>query len=498
MLPARLIRVPPDNTVNIQLCHTRDLSKDITDNLKYVTLSHCWGKGQMSLITTQDNLNQHLARIPFSRLSKTFQHAVIITQRLGFGYLWIDSLCIIQGDEADWTKQSFWMGHTYSNSTLNIIASAAADGSVGCFFDRDTAKLHGYKVKARAAQDSTDLSPWNCMSTDLGYSETAESATAKRAWCFQESFLAPRNLHFAESQLFWECRQFSACEAFPLGMDRRLTTASQVLGNWGTKYTPNYFCQWFDLVGEYSARSLTYSKDKLIAVAGVAELFAFKFGLKRRGPRGRGQWYLAGMWQKYLEYQLVWLVPEGRVRPRNRELKSPSWSWASNDGNVFLAGNEIHIPDAELSIVSAETMLCSDNEYGDVRGGTLKIQCRGLIAVEVTAKSELRIRRHGGHTISKSFVYPDTEPHGFNEDYTFIFALPCWTLWDGSRWGLLLKSPGGLAGLGIFSRVGVYKLDSEDLSAAEIEGAASLLAASTSTVPAGGEPGVLGCIITII
>jgi hypothetical protein len=95
-LPARLVSVPKNNTSNMQLY----LNKNMSSDLEYLTLSHCWGK-EMPLKTASHNLSDMLTRIPFPRLSKTFQHAVIITQRLRFEYLWIDSLCILQGNKAD-------------------------------------------------------------------------------------------------------------------------------------------------------------------------------------------------------------------------------------------------------------------------------------------------------------------------------------------------------------------------------------------------------------
>lgn len=40
------------------------------------------------------------------QLVQSFKDALRITRCLGYKYLWIDSLCIIQDDEADWRKES--------------------------------------------------------------------------------------------------------------------------------------------------------------------------------------------------------------------------------------------------------------------------------------------------------------------------------------------------------------------------------------------------------
>lgn len=37
---------------------------------------------------------------------KTFLDAILISKYLGFQYLWVDSLCIIQDSAEDWGKES--------------------------------------------------------------------------------------------------------------------------------------------------------------------------------------------------------------------------------------------------------------------------------------------------------------------------------------------------------------------------------------------------------
>jgi len=64
-------------------------------NSQYVILSHCWG-GKSTVTTTTTTEMENRVRIPRSTLPATFRDAAEITQKLGFRYLWIDSLCIIQ------------------------------------------------------------------------------------------------------------------------------------------------------------------------------------------------------------------------------------------------------------------------------------------------------------------------------------------------------------------------------------------------------------------
>ena len=63
----------------------------------YLALSHSWGANP-TLRTTLDTLEKLKKGISLEKLPRTFQDAIHITRRLGFRYLWIDSLCIIQGE----------------------------------------------------------------------------------------------------------------------------------------------------------------------------------------------------------------------------------------------------------------------------------------------------------------------------------------------------------------------------------------------------------------
>jgi hypothetical protein len=56
--------------------------------------------------------------IDIASLSKTFQDAVEITRRLEVNFLWIDSLCIIQGDKQDWQREASRMERSIATAWL--------------------------------------------------------------------------------------------------------------------------------------------------------------------------------------------------------------------------------------------------------------------------------------------------------------------------------------------------------------------------------------------
>lgn len=82
---------------------------------------------------------------------------------------------------------------------------------------------------------------------------------------------------------------------------------------------------WQDLVSDYMDCDLTMKSDKLIAFAGIPQIFQ-KFTDDR---------YLAGIWASRLEPSILWSAKlrENRVwsqSPENVTARlDPSWSWTS-------------------------------------------------------------------------------------------------------------------------------------------------------------------------
>jgi hypothetical protein len=97
VLPNRLIAVQGDkDCVRLRLCTTTDLHH----NVRYLTLSHCWGKWSFPKLC-KESVEQFGQQIKIQELPKTFIDAAHITYRLGYRYIWIDSLCIIQDSDEE-------------------------------------------------------------------------------------------------------------------------------------------------------------------------------------------------------------------------------------------------------------------------------------------------------------------------------------------------------------------------------------------------------------
>jgi hypothetical protein len=88
---------------------------------EYTSLSYCWG-GDQPFRTTKCTLPTKLDHISPTSLPKTLQDAASVTRQLGLRYLWIDSLCIIQDDPLDMTRELSTMHTIYKNATIVIAA----------------------------------------------------------------------------------------------------------------------------------------------------------------------------------------------------------------------------------------------------------------------------------------------------------------------------------------------------------------------------------------
>ena len=202
-----------------------------------------------------------------------------------------------------------------------------------------------------------------------------------RAWCLQERQLSPRMIHILDNGVvLWECPSLMANTATPdhfsfiergraaknLCKQRRLKMAMH------TKYVDYEFSSddggsrqsvdehleaWHALLRDMSYRSLSYSSDNLIAIAGIAAQVQHNTGMT----------YLSGLWKEDIPRGLLWARiaeeaeeaedtsdSESRQHPmvdlpllcykghwnRFSGYQGPSWSWCSIDGPTRLISHD--------------------------------------------------------------------------------------------------------------------------------------------------------------
>ena len=353
----------PKRLINVRSSHRNMLTELDGEFGHYLALSHCWGSVDDTFSTTRDNIAERTSKgIEFSQLPNNFQHAIVFTRYLGYDYVWIDSLCIMQHDQDDWACEASKMAEYYNNAILTIAAADAFTCHVGFLGARNhptspsiSGEGQGYYCLREVLQDDHHLN--------------LNAPISRRAWTLQERLLSPRIVHFTQDQLLWHCRRCEWAEGyvhntsrshdeFRLGcqkassfIDREEKDAYWRSRSSDPNYKPffdlNFAAEtWYKCVSEYTTRFLSQPSDKLAAISGLAEKYAVP-GLGR---------YLAGVWEQDIFRGLAWT----RVKPGERtksqymsyiavkakrtfaarafkppvQYRAPSWSWASVNGPV--------------------------------------------------------------------------------------------------------------------------------------------------------------------
>ena len=377
-LPTRLIAVSGDERSSLKpfLVETAiSHPKTANNDTRYIALSHCWGLLQ-PIVTNKNNYKSHLKEIPWAELTKTFQEAMLVTWCLGVRLLWIDSLCIIQDDDEDWAREASKMAEIYQNSLLTIAATSARNGSQGLFMDRPDVE----KAQTPGGELSVLYRPVvnHARYRQLKGTGRMSVPLLQRGWTFQEQILSTRILHFTQEELLWECRSEIFCECTPEAADCLWDSRKSVDRTTpGVKQAFDFTQQvqmsdWYKIVEIYTTRDLTYSRDRLPALSGIADAF-------QKSLRDPGR-YLAGLWENDLIEGLLWVTYDSnpkRARQRSHRSSPPSWSWASLEPTnptvqIRKLTRERGTPIADVMDVSCTQSTVDDK--GMVSGGKLTLR----------------------------------------------------------------------------------------------------------------------------
>jgi hypothetical protein len=375
-LPTRVIDVDNDsNPSDVRVIHSNGAMAE------YIALSHCWGGPISPLLTTQ-TISQFTRSLQCAILPPNFQDAIAIARQLGIRYLWIDSLCILQDSKTDWEVESQKMGLVYRNSVVTISALASRgskDGIIShgqCFRDMPKAVLMNLSTDG-STPGQVSIRPKYRNAENLR--ELEQSAPlSTRGWTLQESILSPRHLYFGKEMIYWKCPQgFDTADGLPPGNTTPpisypiLTTViySDILNNPCAELPDksSILEDYYQLINNFTQRSLTFGTDKLPALSGIAQRLHAVIG---------GD-YLAGIWSNDIKYGLLWkseLNFCGHVQP----YRAPSWSWAVTDGPVVYHRNEFRTnsPSAAEVIGYSVESKSMENPYGEVAGALLTIKAR--------------------------------------------------------------------------------------------------------------------------
>jgi hypothetical protein len=363
-MPRRLVQivgsdistVPCNPLVSVQFTEVPILKLVEPDEpVPYVALSYCWGTNKNHwTTTTTSNIESHRKWISALTIPRTIAEAVQVTRLLGFQYIWIDALCIIQDDVEDWTAEAARMGNVYSTAELVISANVTNDCTrptagfqtvgiayQGCF------SLEGFFDKVvpgvqwdDSLGDAAFPSPEKFTTPDgvvlrMAHLHSIASAGAyrpldMRGWTCQESLLGRRMLSLTGFECVWTCDETIDCECGysqtvlenqipdakkgqmwestlpyrPVQRLRRAAVEGRVTDDLPTIATIRN--SWRQLVADYTQREITVESDKLVAISGMARMFGKVLSMLSEDWDNATPAYLAGLWRDNLHQDLLW------------------------------------------------------------------------------------------------------------------------------------------------------------------------------------------------
>lgn len=209
--PTRLIDVGTTAHIQLRMLETQD-ERPISH--EYLALSHPWGDvvtyPPFSTWKTDDSGSGHDVEtfkrgIPYDDLPATFKDAVICTRSLGVRYLWIDSICIIQGEDGDFNEEAKYMEEVFSGAYCVLAASRATNQHDGFLRPREQ---RNYITLERTKHKPFYI----CDAIDDFSRDVIEGSLNQRGWVLQERALARRTIYFTEHQTYFECGNGIRCE----------------------------------------------------------------------------------------------------------------------------------------------------------------------------------------------------------------------------------------------------------------------------------------------
>ncbi|KAI2629519.1 heterokaryon incompatibility protein-domain-containing protein [Hypoxylon sp. NC1633] len=306
------------STIRLIDVEERRIVLDTRQEREYVALSYVWGA------STQGSLTSHTFKrfsspngIPEDpdTIPQTILDTIRLVRDIGFRYLWIDSLCILQDDDRDKLRHFPHMDTIYSCASLVIIAAAGQDAHAG---------LPGVVRGRRAWQHNGNLDSVPFITAQPSLCEALERTMWNdRGWTFQEAMLAHRTIVFTDRLVYWNChedcwREDLACEVTLASIKKNYRTSLWASMLDRISCNTRIYC---DHVMRFSRRHFKEDGDVLWAFVGVLKSEAFRF---LKGS-------IWGLPYEILDTALLWIHGGQEASYR---LRFPSWSWMSASTDV--------------------------------------------------------------------------------------------------------------------------------------------------------------------
>lgn len=248
-------------------CATRKIEM-ATAETKYAALTYVWGPPTAS----SQRIRQQSSPDFLSEVAeKTIEDAIIVTEMMGFQFIWIDRYCINQNDPNK-HHQIRQMDLIYRNAELTIVAAAGDNPSFG---------IPGVSTISRGSLSAPLIGNFAYLALDNQEQSVRNSKWSTRAWTYQEFRFSRRRLVFTENEASFCCcvidmttgSEANECATtWQRNVEERDVYSSirWIKTAYGVGSHP-----WdiTDRISEYSTKDLTYPSDALNAFSGILRAF---------------------------------------------------------------------------------------------------------------------------------------------------------------------------------------------------------------------------------
>jgi hypothetical protein len=399
-------------------------------------------------------------------------------------------LCIIQDsdDQRDWYNEAAQLQEVYS-CAIFVIAAHDSPSSTSGFLQK-----HCFMPKVNNYSSEYNTVSW-LLNGHTG--ALRDSVLSTRGWVLQEQLLAKRIIHFTGFEMIWECGAGLQSESEstgylqPMDLTRLVTNGNaaclpevrdtgeervdQNIDNFlRAKRTDSIYWVWRQIVTDYSRRSLTRAEDRLVALSGIAKVFASRLSVDPQDS------YFAGLWKDALIQDLLWRVsspPNATRGAAGGTYVAPSWSWASITGAVHYFYDEYQFKFEPLAeVLEMSCVHTSADPTSALAGGSMKITGQFQpVVLKVkscpTACCRCRSRAHAsvhepGEDEIKALLDEPLECGVYPQGYQCLVLGANVDRFTGARrtWFLVVKEKGTREsdGLRMVERAGIGFLSSPD------------------------------------
>ena len=315
-------------------------------NSSYAALSYTWGKDQEGVVrfkTTINNVDTLKepggVRNIENQLPRTIRDTIDLVRELGIRYLWVDALCILQGDAELWALNASRMDTVYGHASITICAADGEDADCGLKAVHPLLSRYDHHAKQYIERIKPDM---QLMVAYPSETYVSRSVWNTRAWTFQERVLSKRCLIFTEGRVYFQCRSSTMSEDIH---------AEEAHAGWSIELLHGPLQRYNNLdsypvnvykysVYLYTSRFLSNEGDILAAFSGIGKEICARLGGEP----------IYGLPNTHFDLALLWKPDNAPVRRlKDGRLKFPSWSWCGwknsriTYSDSFMQGCELNL-----------------------------------------------------------------------------------------------------------------------------------------------------------